>query len=44
MKKCKICSTKTSTVFNINFKPVSICEDCAASIFLQQANWYTQVK
>jgi hypothetical protein len=42
MKNCKICNNKTSSGFNINFKFVPICEDCAATIFLQQANWYAK--
>lgn len=41
-KSCKVCSDETKTVFNINFKATPICESCAISIFLQQANWYTQ--
>lgn len=42
MKKCKLCSDKTKNVFNINFKAVPICEDCAVLIFIQQAKWYTE--
>ena len=41
-KKCKICGDCTSNVFNIDFKAVSICEDCAKSICLQQVVWYTK--
>lgn len=37
---CKVCSEKTATRFNINFKAVPICEQCARSIFIQQAVWY----
>ena len=40
MKKCKICGSKTDIGFNIKFKLVNICEDCAKSIFIQQATWY----
>ena len=40
MKKCKLCKTNTNVGFNINFKLVPVCEDCAASIFLQQAKYY----
>lgn len=40
MKNCKICAAKTTSVFNINFKAVSICESCASLIFIQQAKWY----
>ncbi len=39
--KCKLCSAKTNNVFNIKFKAIPICESCAATIFLQQAMWYT---
>ncbi len=37
---CKLCEEKTGTRFNINFKAVPICEECARSIFIQQAQWY----
>jgi ribosome-binding protein aMBF1 (putative translation factor) len=40
MRKCKLCGDLTDTVFNIDFKAVPVCEGCAASVFLQQANWY----
>lgn len=40
MKKCKICGKETDVIFNINFKVVHICDDCARSIFIQQAKWY----
>lgn len=43
-KDCKICGCKTLNVFNLNFKPVPICEVCSASIFLQQATWYVKSK
>jgi len=36
MGKCKICASDTNAIFNIGFKPVSICEECASSIALQQ--------
>lgn len=42
MKNCKVCGEKTNTVFNINLTATPICESCGASIFLQQAQWYTQ--
>jgi hypothetical protein len=42
MKKCSVCKEKTENVFNIKFKAVPICEECAKSIALQQAHWYTQ--
>lgn len=44
MKKCKLCGTPTAVVFNINLKAKPICEDCATSIFVQQAHWYSQQK
>jgi hypothetical protein len=37
---CKVYGSSTSTVFNIDFKAVRICESCAESIFIQQAHWY----
>lgn len=40
MKSCRICDTKTKSVFNIDFKMTHICEPCAEAIFLQQAHWY----
>lgn len=33
--KCVLCGNKTDTVFNINLKPVFICDSCAALITLQ---------
>lgn len=42
LQPCKVCNTKTRVVFNIDFKAVPICEGCACSIFLQQANWFVQ--
>lgn len=39
-KKCKVCGDKTTSIFNIDFKAVPICEGCANNIFLQQATWY----
>jgi len=42
MKKCKLCGDKTKVVFNINWKPVPICEGCVGSIFIQQARWYVE--
>lgn len=40
MNTCKLCGYKTESVFNIRLKAVHICEDCARSIFIQQAKWY----
>lgn len=42
MKPCKICNQDTNIVFNISFKPTPICESCASSIFIQQAQWYVK--
>lgn len=42
MKKCKVCGDPTDVSFNIGFKKTPICENCAISIFLQQAKWYTE--
>jgi ribosome-binding protein aMBF1 (putative translation factor) len=39
---CKICGSETDTVFNIDFKPIVICKDCAEAIYMQQALWYSQ--
>lgn len=44
IKKCKVCGDKTKVAFNINFEAISICENCAASIFLQQAKWYVETQ
>ena len=43
MKKCKICGNNTNIIFNIDLKAIHICENCATSIFIQQAVWYTQI-
>ena len=43
MSKCKVCGKKSDIVFNISFKAVTICENCASSIFLQQAKYYTEI-
>jgi len=40
MKNCKICSTKTLNIFNINLEPILICENCASSIFIQRVPYY----
>lgn len=39
---CKICGYPTGIRFNIDFVPVPVCEECAATIFMQQAQWYTE--
>jgi hypothetical protein len=41
---CVVCKNKTKIIFNINFKAVHICEDCAKAIFIQQAMWYIKEK
>lgn len=43
MRNCKICDRETETGFNIGFNLVPICEDCAASIFIQQSRWYVSL-
>jgi hypothetical protein len=40
--KCRLCKTPTEIGFNINFDLIPICEDCAVSIFIQQAQWYVK--
>lgn len=40
--KCEICKSDTEVIFNIGFTPVSVCESCATSIFLQQAVYYSK--
>jgi len=40
---CKVCGAKTTVVFNINFKAVPICDDCARTIFFQQATYYLTI-
>ena len=39
LKQCKICNNITNVVFNIKFKAVPICEDCACAITKQQVIW-----
>ena len=39
--KCKVCSKITLNGFNIDFKLVPICEDCANAITIQQVKWLT---
>lgn len=41
---CKICNTMTPNLFNINFKPVPICEDCADLITIQQIEYVIKNK
>lgn len=43
MKKCKVCDKPTKTGFNIDFKLVPICEECANAIFIQQAQYFIQL-
>jgi hypothetical protein len=39
---CLLCGDKTQNVFNIGFNAMPVCERCAASITLQQVQFYTQ--
>lgn len=39
---CMVCGELTPVRFNIDLKATPICESCAAAIFMQQAQWYTQ--
>lgn len=41
-EECKLCGTQTENRFNIDFKAVPVCEGCATTIFLQQAQWYAK--
>lgn len=34
----------TEVGFNINFDIVPICEDCAMTIFIQQAQWLVKTR
>lgn len=34
---------ETRARFNINFKPVPVCECCADNIMMQQVKYYTQL-
>lgn len=43
MNKCKICDKDTKNTFNINSSAIHICEECAALIFIQQAQWYNEI-
>jgi hypothetical protein len=38
--ECRVCSEPTNNTFNISYSPARICEHCAQSIFIQQAEWY----
>lgn len=38
-KPCKICDSPTAYVFNINLTSVPICDECANSVLLQQAQF-----
>jgi hypothetical protein len=39
---CRVCGNPTKNLFNISFSKAPICEYCAESIFIQQANWYVE--
>ncbi len=43
-EKCKVCDEPTLVRFNIDFKAVPICEQCAARIFIQQSHSYVNKK
>lgn len=41
--RCELCHERTMTVFNINFKMVSICDKCSLAITKQEvASWRAQ--
>jgi hypothetical protein len=36
MKKCKLCGIETEFIYNIKLKAVSLCQECARSIAIQE--------
>lgn len=43
--RCRICHKPTTTVFNIDFKAVNICEQCALAITKQEVmSWSRHVR
>ena len=45
LQLCRVCqSVETPIVFNINFKAVPVCNACAKSIFLQEAEWLARAE
>jgi len=41
---CKVCGKiETKTVFNINFRAVPVCQGCSRSIFIQEAQWLSNL-
>ena len=39
MLECKLCDNKTSALFNIGFKQVPICDECADTVVIQQVQY-----
>ena len=40
--RCRLCYEPTTVVYNIKFKAINICEDCALSIVKQEvSSWKT---
>jgi len=39
LEPCTICKKPTQWIYNIGFKPVPICEDCADSITMQNVSY-----
>ncbi len=37
---CKVCGEQTIYIMNIKLKAVPICDDCAATITMQQVDWW----
>ena len=45
MTYCKICGDDSEdSIFEIKFKMVHVCNECADTIFLQQARWLIDSK
>ena len=43
-KVCALCGGLSEFIFNIGFKPVSICDGCAAAITKQQVVWWAELQ
>ena len=41
---CRLCGKQTATVFNINLKPVHVCDECALTITKQEVVSWTEKK
>ena len=39
-RPCKVCDSATIFIMNIKFNPVPICNECAATITIQQSEWW----